>query len=160
MCIRDSAQSVVILRPELTDIVLPEDVILSCGEDTESTLDDISKTGMPSIKIGKVINGVLESTGTVPLDMTDYVCGYILQKKEVSVPADCGIKVFRTWEIIDWCDAQSGPQALAAQLIELRDTLAPTFVDNSLPTRTIALAHDECTLDLSLIHISEPTRPY
>jgi len=97
------AQSVVILRPEFTDIIKPENITLSCGEDTESTLSDISRTGIPSIKVGKVVNGVLIPTDTIALDTVNYICGYIVQKKDVSVPADCGIKLFRYWEILDWC---------------------------------------------------------
>ena len=40
-------------------------------------------------------------------------------------------------------------QEISTQFIELRDTLAPTFVDNSLPTRIIDLPHNECTLDIT-----------
>ena len=109
------AQSVVILRPEISDIVIPQNAVLSCGEDTESTFNDLAKTGVPSIKVGKVINGILVPTDTIPLDTADYVCGYVLQKTDVAVSADCGIKVFRTWEILDWCDAQNGPQPLTTQ---------------------------------------------
>jgi len=150
------AQSVVILRPAFTDIVKPADIVLSCGEDDENTLNDISKTGVPSIKVGKVVNGVLIPTDTIALDTADYVCGYILQKTDVSVPADsrpvgtsCGTKLFRYWEILDWCNTQTGVQHISTQQIELKDTLAPTFVDNSLPTKILDLPHDACTLDIT-----------
>jgi len=145
------AQSVVILRPQFTDIVTPENIVLSCGEDSESTLNDINKTGIPSIKVGKVVNGVLIPTDTIPLSMEDYVCGYILQIKDVSVPADCGTKLFRYWEVLDWCDSQTGVQHISTQLIELKDTLAPTFIDQSLPTRIIDLPHTACTLDITTL---------
>ena len=121
-------QSVVILRPDAADIVQAPDRILSCGEDDETALNDFAKTGMPRIKVGKVVNGVLIPTDTIALDTANYVCGYILQKRDVKVPADCGIKVFRYWDVLDWCDTKNGIVPVDTQYLELRDTLAPTFV--------------------------------
>ncbi|MEM6318586.1 MAG: SdrD B-like domain-containing protein [Bacteroidota bacterium] len=143
------AQSVVILRPDAADVVRAPDVVLSCGEDTEATFNDFSKTKMPGIKIGKVVNGQLVPTDTVNLTTTDYVCGYILQKRDVRVDADCGSKVFRYWDIVDWCDPERGVNPLDTQFIELRDTLAPKFVADSLLPQSVVLDHYSCTFDVN-----------
>ena len=143
------AQSIVIVRPDMGDIVQAQDVVLSCGEDTEADLNDFAKTGMPRIKIGKVVNGILIPTDTIALDTVNYVCGYILQKRDIEVPSDCGVKVFRYWDILDWCDTENGIQPIDMQFIELRDTLAPKFSATVLPTLTLDLPHDACTLDVT-----------
>ncbi len=151
------AQSVVILRPDAADIVQAPDRILSCGEDDETALNDFAKTGMPRIKIGKVVNGVLLPTDTIALDTANYVCGYILQKRDVRVPADCGIKVFRYWDVLDWCDTQDGIMPIDTQYLELRDTLAPAFVATELPTINLALPHDACTSDITKLAVPAAT---
>jgi len=151
------AQSVVILRPDAGDIIQAADQVLSCGEDTEADLNNFAKTGMPRIKVGKVVNGVLIPTDTIALDTANYVCGYILQKRDIQVPADCGIKVFRYWDILDWCDTQEGIIPIDTQFIELRDTLAPEFVETALPTLTLDLPHDACTLDITKLEAPSAT---
>ena len=143
------AQSVVILRPDAADIIQAPDQVLSCGEDSEADLNNFAKTGMPRIKVGKVVNGVLQPTDTIALDTANYVCGYILQKRDVRVPADCGMKVFRYWDILDWCDTQGGIMPIDTQFIEFQDTLAPEFVATNLPSLSLELPHDACTLDVT-----------
>ena len=148
------AQSIVIIRPDAADVVQAADVVLSCGEDETTALNDFAKTGTPGIKVGKIVNGVLIPSDTIALNETDYVCGYILQHRDVSIPADCGIKVFRYWDILDWCDADKGPLPLDTQFIALKDTLAPTFVENQLATTSIELPHYSCEADIT--KISQP----
>ena len=142
-------QSVVILRPDVADILQAPDVILNCGEDTATDLNNFAKTGMPRIKVGKVVKGILEPTDTISLDTATYVCGYILQKKDIEIPSDCGSKIFRYWDVLDWCDTENGIVPIDTQLIELRDTLAPKFVATTLPTHRLTLPHDACTLDMT-----------
>ncbi|MFK7982173.1 MAG: hypothetical protein AB8G86_19490 [Saprospiraceae bacterium] len=143
------AQSIVIIRPGITEIVQTSDVILSCGEMGANELANATKTGMPRMKVGKVVNGVLVPTDTIALDTANYICGYILQKRTVEIPADCGRKIFRYWDVLDWCDAENGIMPVDTQLIELRDTIAPKFVTTQLPTVNLELPHDVCVLDIT-----------
>jgi len=146
--IATATQSIVLLRPTLAEVVLAKNIVLSCGVDTEADLTNLSKTGVPGIKVGKVVNGILIPSDTLKLSTIDYVCGFILQQKDVKITADCGIKIYREWSILDWCNAAS-PTALQTQLVELKDLTAPTFVNNTLPTRTLNLPHSACTYDIT-----------
>jgi hypothetical protein len=148
-------QTIIITRPTANDIVKAKTATLSCGQDQESALQDLAKTGKPGIKVGKVKNGQLIPSDTIALDTADYVCGYILKKEDIQIPADCGIKVFRYWSVLDWCDASQGIIALDTQLIELKDTLAPTFDQATLPFLDLELAHGACTYDIS--KLAQPT---
>jgi hypothetical protein len=145
------SQMVVILRPDANDIVEAKDIVLSCGEDAETALQNLAKTGQPGLKVGKVKNGILIPTDTIALDTAAYTCGYILQKREVQIPADCGIKVYRYWELLDWCNSSAGITLIDTQLIELKDTLAPQFTVESLPVTAIELAHDACSYDIATL---------
>ena len=69
-----ASQTVVILRPEITDIVQAPNTLLSCGEDDTDVLNDFDRTGIPSIQVGRMVNGVLIPTDTIALDTADYVC--------------------------------------------------------------------------------------
>ncbi len=134
------------VRPRIEDIVKTSRINLSCGG--EITADDI--TTAPRIKIGKLKNGVLEPSDTIDLSTEVYTCGYILQKRDVAIPAsDCGKKIFRYWSILDWCDASGGVEGIDTTLIEFRDTLAPKFIDTIIIARDIVLDHDACTYDIA-----------
>ncbi|MFK7983809.1 MAG: Ig-like domain-containing protein [Saprospiraceae bacterium] len=150
-----TTQLVVILRPDANDVVKVADVVLSCGEDTEATINDFAKTGMPGIKVGKIENGVLIPSDTIALDTANYNCGFILQKRDIKLPSDCGIKIFRYWDILDWCDTNTGIIPLDTQFIELRDTLAPAFMATTLPTLNLEVPYDACTLDIT--NLEQPT---
>jgi hypothetical protein len=149
-------QLVVIIRPNLNDLVKAPDVVLSCDDNQVTALNNFDKTGTPGIKVGKIKNGILIPSDTLYLNETDYTCGYILQKRTVEIPADCGIKVFRYWDILDWCDS-TGIMPIDTQLIEFKDTLAPNFVLNTLSPRTLVLQHDACTMDISKLEKPEAT---
>ena len=124
--VTNQAQALVIIRPQLSDIVKTENVLLSC--DGNNGKDIV--TAVPSIKIGKLKNGVLVPSDTIDLSEQDYVCGYILQRRDIFVPAtDCGKKTFVTWSILDWCDRNSAPRRIGTQAVTITDTLAPTFIN-------------------------------
>ncbi|MEM6319147.1 MAG: SdrD B-like domain-containing protein [Bacteroidota bacterium] len=140
-------QNIVLIRADTADLVLPKDTRLSCGFDTEATFNDLKKVGVPSLKIGQVKNGKLVPSDTVALSTEKYICGYILQKREVRLSSDCGQKLYRYWDITDWCNPNFGPMPIDTQFIELVDTLAPKFTLDSLPFRNLDLDHFACTLD-------------
>ena len=147
-----TTQQVVFVRPRLEDIVKTGKVTLAC--DSEAGINEI--TTMPSIQIGQLKNGVLIPSDTIPLNTETYTCGYILQQRDVEIPAvDCGRKVFRYWSIVDWCDATGGVQPIDTTFIEYKDTEAPKFVDSSLASTVLELPHHTCELDIT--KLSQPT---
>ncbi|MEM1118950.1 MAG: SdrD B-like domain-containing protein [Bacteroidota bacterium] len=145
-------KNVVLFRADTSDLLLPENVNLSCGEDTEASFDDLTKTGIPSLQIGQIKNGILAPFDTIELSTEKYICGYILKQLDQKIDAgNCGTKLFRKWELLDWCAAGNGIFPLPTQLINLKDTLAPTFTANvdTLPFANLDLDHRSCTFDLA-----------
>ena len=116
-----------IRRPGLDKIIKVPNVYLSCGEDTQADVEDFSKTGILGLKVGYEKNGTFYSTDTLALSTTDYVCSYILIKKDQQFPSSCGSKTLRVWELLDWCNSAAGTIAIDDQLIEFIDTLSPTI---------------------------------
>ncbi len=142
-------QPVVFIRSTMEDIVKAPNTLLSCEKDTKTTFSDFETTGIPGIKIGKIKNGILIPSDTIPLNTDTYVCGYILQKRDIELEGDCGVKLFRYWDILDWCSPNNGPLRLDTQLVELRDITPPAFVLNEIPATDIALDHHSCTYDIT-----------
>ena len=142
-------QKLVFTRSDTNDLVKPTDKVLSCGIDSEATFDDYSKVRVPGIKIGQVKNGILIPSDTINLSTEKYICGYILQKKDIEIAGDCGKKLFRYWDILDWCDPTNGPSRLDTQFIELKDTTAPEFTDDTLNFNILELDHNSCTFDVT-----------
>ena len=142
-------QNIVLIRSGINEIVKPADKVLTCGTDTEADFDNVEKVGIPGIKIGKITNGKLVPSDTLPLSTEKYVCGFILQKRDVQIEADCGKKLFRYWDILDWCQPNGGPIKLDTQYINLKDVTPPSFTTETLAFKTIDLAHFECRYDIS-----------
>jgi len=142
-------QNIVLTRSDINDIVKPADKELTCGTDSVADFDDYEKVGIPGIKIGKVTNGVLMPSDTIDLSTEKYICGFILQKREVQIEADCGKKLFRYWDILDWCQPNDGPIKLDTQFINLKDLTPPSFTQETLPFRNLDLAHFACTYDIT-----------
>ena len=142
-------QNIVLIRSDANDIVKPADRNLTCGTDTEADFNDYEKAGIPGIKIGKVTNGVLVPSDTIDLSTEKYICGFILQKRDVQIAADCGKKLFRYWNVLDWCQPNSGPVKLDTQYINLKDVTAPSFTEATLPFRNLDLDHSACTYNIT-----------
>jgi len=141
-------QTIVYIRPTLEDLVKVKNLVLSCGKDSQTDFNDWNKTGVPSLKIGQVKNGELLPSDTLPLNTENYVCGYILQKRDIDIESACGTKLFRYWEVIDWCNPETTPMPIDTQLIELKDTLAPVIIcsysDSLANLEEIYLGPNEC----------------
>ena len=131
---------------------------LTCDSETLSTK-------VPGLKIGKLKNGILEPTDTIDLSLEEYVCGYILQKREVAVPnTDCGRKLYQYWDILDWCDSENGLIRIDTTFVNYVDTLAPVFTLDTLANTVLELDHLLCTYDITKLsrpqatdNCSEPT---
>ena len=138
-----ATQTVVFIRPSLAQLVQTKDETLACdGANT-------SEGSRPSLQIGQWKNGQLIPSDTIPLSTETYICGYILQKREVAIPAtDCGKKLFRYWSILDWCNAESRPQDIDTTLVEFLDTNPPEFETNE-EVLTIELDHNSCVYDIN-----------
>ena len=94
-------------------------------------------------------DGVLVPSDTIPLSTEKYVCGFILQNRDIQVEAECGKKLFRYWDVLDWCASDAGFLPLDTQLINLKDVTPPSFTAESLPFKTIDLDHFDCTYDIT-----------
>jgi len=137
-----------VIRPNENDhIEKTDDVTVEC---------DASENGatLPKLQIGVLQNGAFVKKGTIDLNEETYVCGYILTKKEVEIPAnDCGKKKFVYWSILDWCNPEQGPSAVDTTFIQYTDTKAPTFDAGQGGNRTLELGHFSCTYDIYKLDI-------
>jgi len=144
-----ATQTIVFIRPSLANLVQATDEVLTCDE------ANASEGSRPGLQIGKWENGQLTPSDTILLSTEAYICGYILQKTEVPIPAtDCGSKLFRYWSVLDWCDAAGGPSLIDTALVEFLDTSPPTF-DANEAIINIELAANNCTYDIN--QLTTPT---
>ena len=133
-----------VIRPNEKDhIEKTKDVSVECdATDNKATL--------PKLMTGVLDKGKFVKKGTVALNEDTYVCGYILTKREVEIPAnDCGKKKFVYWSILDWCNSEQGPTAVDTTFIQYTDTKAPTFNAGEGATTTLELGHFSCTYDIT-----------
>ena len=144
------SQVFTVLRPDENNpdhIALTEDVQADCSESSAAS-------GVPGLRTGTIKNGVFTASDTVALSTNDYICGYILTKNSVDIPAtDCGVKQFISFAVLDWCSPESGPSAIDTTFIEFTDTKAPTFDAGTGANQNIELGHFSCTYDISNIAI-------
>jgi len=151
-----------VIRPNekvAAHIAKTKNVQAECDEDTAAS-------GVPGLKTGTIKNGVFTVKDTVKLSTNEYICGYILTKESVDIPAtDCGKKTFVTWSILDWCDPAGGPSAIDTTFIEFTDTKAPTFTGEAsaqvIAAADLELGHFECTYDITKNpkHITKNPKP-
>ena len=134
-----------IIRPNKKEhIAKTKPVKVECSE------DKLALSGVPGMKIGTIKNGVFTATDTIPLSINEYICGYILTKRDENIPSnDCGAKVFRYWSLLDWCRPEVGPVACDTTFIQYTDTKAPTFNAGEGATTTLELGHFSCTYDIT-----------
>jgi len=134
-----------IQRPTFNDFIKLDDITLSCGVDSETAINDLSKTGVPRLVF---------SNDTVTLNTEDFTCSYILFKEDQFVPHPGGIKLFRYWSFADRCSPRPIPIRIDTQLIEFIDTLLPTIVcpphSSLADAERFPLDPFECTLDISI----------
>jgi len=152
------SQTIAITRPNPVDHLVrvgdidPRD----CSEDINGIADEV-----PMLAIGTLDGaGAFTQTGTVALSENDYVCGYILQKRDVDIPStDCGQKRFRFWSIVDWCNPSTGPSAIDTSFIEFTDTQAPVLAGgaDAFASETIELGAFECTFDVNTFEVPVAT---
>ncbi|MFK7979184.1 MAG: hypothetical protein AB8G86_04325, partial [Saprospiraceae bacterium] len=138
-----------IIRPNKVEhIAKTENVTLECSENKSAI------SSVPGLKVGTIKDGVFTVTDTIPLSVNEYVCGYILTKRDEEVPStDCGAKVFRFWSLLDWCRPEAGAVPCDTTFIQYTDTKAPTFIgevsDQVIAPVDLELGHFECTFDIT-----------
>ncbi len=123
--ISERKDTVKIFRPGVDKIVKAPDVILSCGMDDPSVVNDLTRIGVPGIKIGYTRNGIFIPTDTIPLTSNARICNYNIEYQDTRVQVACNDKYYRYWHLLDWCANSTIPIAIDTQLIEFKDTLAP-----------------------------------
>jgi len=147
------SRTITLIRPNLTDhLVKVEDATRGCN-------DESNTSPVPSLMTGTMTGTEFTKTGTVALSETDYVCGYILQKRDVEIPGtDCGRKIYRYWSVVDWCTPGVGPSAIDTNFIEYTDTDAPAFASaDMLPQHTEPLSPFACEFDVSELTVPSAT---
>lgn len=124
----NAIQEIVFIRPKETQFLFPEDVILSCGEDSLEDLDNTSKTGTIKVQTGRILNGIFQPTDTTTLEENSNFCNLGLSKRDTRKTSNCDVKLTRIWEILDWCSPAQRPIIVDTQFITYADTLAPIFL--------------------------------
>ncbi len=139
------------IRPNKQDhIARTRDVFMDCSRSGNNA----SET--PGLKIGTYINGQFQVKDTIRLNTFDYVCGYILTKRdEAIVGTDCGEKEFRYWGLLDWCKPEQGPLPCDTTFIEFVDTIAPVFDAGQGLATDLELGHFSCEYDIT--KLEKPT---
>ncbi len=152
------SDTIFIIRP--TQFYYPSRTILNCNEG--HTFEDAERPGLIT---GTIKNGVLTPRDTVHLSTEDYICGYILVKKDQEFPSDCGEKWIRDWKVLDWCNPAIGPVQIATQVVTITDTIAPVFVDcpdssavgGANNPMFVDLGHFECEINMTPEKLVAPT---
>ncbi len=152
------SDTIYIIRP--TQFYNPGRTILNCNEG--HSYEDAETPGLIT---GTIKNGVLTPRDTVHLSTEDYICGYILVKKDQQFPSDCGEKWTRSWKVLDWCNPSIGPVQIATQAVTITDTIAPTFVDcpdssavgGANNPMIVDLGHFECEINMTPEKLVPPT---
>lgn len=105
--------NVAITRP--TTFFAPTDTVLNCGSGTGPAI-----TGYPVLDT--------DGDGIGDLPIIDNTCNFIPLFSDQVVAANNSrtTKIFRTWQIEDWCD-QAPPINLPVQVIEVKDTGKPSI---------------------------------
>lgn len=134
-----------VVRPDLKNIIKLPNVTLSCGEDTPETMEDFDRLGIVQIPM---------PGDTITLSTEEYICNYILIKRDEEVPHPGGKKIARYWAVVDGCGAIPFPITVDTQIIEFIDTLAPSIDCSPYGTlaeaQSIALPHDQCAMAVTL----------
>jgi len=147
-------QRTVFIQPSIDQIIFPDDVVLSCGEDELADIDDLNKTGSLKIQLGKMVNGTFMPTDTILLEGAGNNCGLGFSKTDIVASIDCKMMVTRYWEVLDWCMPTIRPISVDTQIIEYKDTLAPIFdihENGSLANPKRIELGPNCQFDLALI---------
>ena len=154
-------KTITIIRPDATltsrqFVALTKDVQAECSDTDPATI------GYPGLKIGTWQNGMFNVKDTITLSTEKYICGYILTKKDVEIPAnDCGKKKYRYWSILDWCTPEDGPTAIDTTFIHYTDTKKPTFTDTiskgNLAPQDLELGHFSCHYDITKLTLPKAT---
>ncbi len=139
-----TVREVVVIRPNERQIVQTSNLTLDCTDTT--ALGD-----MPGLQIGALKNGEFIVRDTIELSTEEYICGYILTKRDVDIPnTDCGRKLYRYWSVVDWCNPSVGPSVVDTQFVKYTDLTAPTFVRTTGDTmRMVSIGAFECTYDVN-----------
>jgi len=126
-------QRVSLGTPSISDIELPQDIILECGETA-----DLEVTGIPMFDCFEV-----DASQQVVCDFT-----YLYEDTEVS---SCGIgkKIFRDWTVINWCTTVTTTHR---QVIEIKDTEGPSLGVDNIVTGTSSF---QCGAEIFLSALAE-----
>jgi len=138
-----TVREVVVIRPNKQHIVQTSNLTLDCTDTT-------AFGEMPGIQIGALKNGEFIVRDTIELSTEEYICGYILTKRDVEIPnTDCGRKLYRYWSVVDWCAPSVGPSAIDTQFVKYTDLTAPTFAEDTDTMRMVSIGAFECTYDVN-----------
>ncbi len=107
-----------VLRPKLDSIIKLPNVMIGCEEEGKLDMEDYKRLGI----VKMIADG-----DTITLSTEEYVCNYIITKKDELIPHLGGSKIARYWAIVDGCSSRPIPIRVDTQLIEFIDTLPPSI---------------------------------
>ncbi len=144
-----TSRVITIIRPDMKKhIAKVKDLRVDCNEER-------SNVTFPGLKIGTYHKGRFDAKDTISLSTEEYICGYILTKRDLEVDAGhCGKKVYRYWSALDWCDTY-GAIPVDTQLIRFADTTAPIFVANQEQLIHLEIGAFDCTYDITRLTTPE-----
>lgn len=107
-------QTIIIDRPDLSQVVFPADIAIDCGQTA-----DIALTGQP------LLNGnPIENNG---------FCNFVVSMEDDIAPicSPGGFQILRLWRVFNWC---TNTEVTNTQIINVEDTTAPviTCPDNQI----------------------------
>ena len=131
-----------IIRPTIVEKV--DDVVIDCGAATTIPV--------PAMSVGYMDGTTFVRTDSVQLAVDDSVCGYVLSYTEVVIPAtDCGSKLYRYYDLLDWCAPANGPQRVDTVFVEYTDESAPVLASGAETIGAVNIPLDafDCTYDIN-----------
>ncbi|MEM6318065.1 MAG: T9SS type A sorting domain-containing protein [Bacteroidota bacterium] len=151
-----ASKEFVIIRPNLAHhLAKVDDVKIDCNANVAPPL--------PGMKIGTYQNSTFNVKDTIELSTTEYICGYILTATDEDIPStDCGRKLYRYYNLVDWCNPSTAEVRIDTSLVEYTDTTAPVIVGEvgtyttnfgrtfgTLPNADIPLGPFDCKFDIN-----------
>jgi len=146
-----------IIRPTIVEPVGDETVectdgftipVPSLSTGYNNAAGDFVRTGSVQINAIEAVEGAA--------DAADYVCGYLFLYTEENIPTtDCGSKIFRYYDLVDWCAEApaNSPMRVDTVFVEFTDETAPTFVGEAsnqvIAPANIELGAFDCTYDIN-----------
>ncbi len=134
--VSECTQNVGLRAPNISDVTIPDDIVLACG-DVPTSPDELSldDSGIPFFECFEIEESDLNN------------CDIILTyEDEFFESCGDGYKLFRTWNILNWC---AGTSMDVVQTIFVLDEIGPEIAQSNI----IISADETCSADVDLVDL-------